>query len=155
MKHVCIFKKIWDIWYISLVYQFKPHYGGQSFLEEKQAPLVLLWAHPSPKFTQQAGGRGHGALRDPFLQPPLCLASQLPSLLTPSPGLFVPPSEGREKGAKEAANCSCDVGVVVPFTALAIATRQKLKARGPSHPFSLPLFGQRPEGREAAGSSSS
>jgi len=115
----------------------------------KRASRATVCAYVS-KFTQQAGGRGHdgrGArLRDPFFQPPL-FSPELPSALAPiicPNGRARGPNEPFGTERKEGANCSCDVGVVVPFNAFAMATGQR------PWKHAAPLSGQRPKGREAA-----
>lgn len=82
------------------------------------------------------------------------LLSLAPKCPLRSPPIICP--DGRARGPnepfgterKEGAGCSCDVGVV-PFTAFAMATGQR------PWKHAAPLSGQRPEGREAAGSFSS
>uniref|UniRef100_A0A8C2Z815 POU domain protein n=1 Tax=Cyclopterus lumpus TaxID=8103 RepID=A0A8C2Z815_CYCLU len=66
-------------------------------------------------------------LRDPFFQPPL-FSPELPSPLAPiicPGGRARGPNEPFGTERKEGANCSCDVGVVVPFNAFAMATGQR------------------------------
>ncbi|TNN61568.1 hypothetical protein EYF80_028180 [Liparis tanakae] len=72
---------------------------------------------------------------------------ELPSALAPiicPNGRARGPNEPFGTERKEGANCSCDVGVVVPFNAFAMATGQR------PWKHAAPLSGQRPKGREAA-----
>lgn len=110
-------------------------------------PLCVHLSQSLPNKQVDGGSLGlNGGPRGPFFQPPL-FSPELPSPLAPiicPGGRARGPNEpfGRER--KEAASRSCDVGVVVPFSALAMAT-----GRGPGS--TRPLrSGQRPEGGEAA-----
>lgn len=105
---------------------------------KSQASRATSQSLPNRQVEVGAGGVGWSGLRAGrgihSCKPPLFSAPICPPLLP----IICP--VGRERGPnepfgterKEGANCSCDVGVVVPFTAFAMVTGQKLEARSPS-----------------------
>lgn len=111
-------------------------------------PRVPLWVRPSQSLpNKQVSGCWVGAGQAEGSHS-RCLLSVAPGcpppIICPGGGAHGP-NERSGTERKEGANCSCDVGVV-PFTMLSMATGQR------PWKHAAPLSGQRPGGREAAGS---